>query len=133
MPRKKSAAPKAQKPAARQGVWMPALSKHCLLKYALVFLKAVIAGIFVFGAITALIGYDHQPVEIHGSLSSGADATMSGNRVAIRNAPKITVKIIERGDWNTTVKVLDQVEGWARVRSEKPKFEGWVEQSYLKF
>ncbi len=66
-----------------------------------------------------------------GAASAHSHGMVSGHRVGVRTAPRLTAKVVFRADWATPIEITDREGNWARVVSADPAFHGWIEEKYV--
>jgi len=96
-------------------------------------LKAGAGAAVMFGLVLALIGTGSQPSGNLSAPPSRTSATVQGTSVAVRSAPKLNAKIVNRAHFGTRVEVTGHDGGWVKIHGAQPDISGWMEETYLKF
>jgi len=60
-------------------------------------------------------------------------ALISRVNAAIREAPRLNAKILDRAVFGSSVDVIGQEHDWAQVRAPAQNVSGWIEKSALNF
>jgi hypothetical protein len=128
-------------------------------RYALLAAKSVVAAVFLFGALCALIytsagprqtrhAADEKQKIIARQKTATADKSIADAKAApsrsesalvskidlpIRDAPRGDAKILGRAVYGSRVEVLGQDGRWAQVRAIGQNAAGWVEKAGLNF
>jgi hypothetical protein len=140
-------------------VWAQPLLRGDKSRYAFLAGKSIVAAVFVFGVICALIYTSAAPRKTMHAASekqktiasqktttadkSGTEARTAPTRlgsalvsridVPIRDAPRRDAKIVNKAVYGSYVEVLGQDGAWVQVRATGQNVTGWVEKASLNF
>ncbi len=143
-------------PASRRA-WTPSFLRGDTTTYAALAFKSAAAAALVFGAVSVLSATSERHAARHKSAgkqklvaghkvamaeSSAAEhkvpirrrpAMISGNEVAIRDAPRPNAKILDKAVFGSSVDVVGEDGKWAQVHAAAQKVSGWVEKASLNY